>query len=268
MKYFSHNGKVLPIKQAVVPLDNIEYTYGYGVYETLRVVHGQVQFLEEHCARLMESARIIELAHEFSTDFVAESIEKLVQKAEVDTANLKILLIGGRSKDAANLYITCHNPLFPDRKLYKDGAKCITYNHERPWPHAKSLNMLPSYLAYRKAQAAGAYDALLVNRQGRITEGTRTNFFCIKNKVIFSPPESVILLGTMRTAVLTCAKQNGYEIHEQDIPLADLHQYDGAFLTSTSTKIMPLRSIDGHTWESIPTTLLELMRQFDNFLNR
>src|SRR3990167_10192080 len=170
-KYFSRNGETLPIEQASIPLSSIEYQYGFGVYETIRVTNGVPNFLQDHLERLAESARIIELEHAFSDESVARAISQLIQKNEVETCNLKILLIGGQTKESATLYILCLNPLFPNKKLYRDGVHCITYEHERMFPHAKTLNMLGSYLAYRKARMAGAYEALLVNCDGCITEG-------------------------------------------------------------------------------------------------
>lgn len=262
-KYFSRNGEILPIEQATISLSNVEYSYGFGVYETVRTGKGQINFGPEHSQRLMESARLINLEHPFSAEFMEQSMTELVAKMEVATANLKVLLIGAPTPEQATLYILCLNPLFPDRKLYREGAHCITQPYERPIPHAKTLNMLQSYLAYRAAKQAGAYDALAINRDGCIVEGTRTNFFVIKDKTITSPPEADILLGVTRDKVLQTARQQGFEITEQAIPLENVNQYDGAFLTSTSTKIMPIRSIDEYRWEAISPALQALMQAFN-----
>ncbi len=266
-QYFSHNGKVLPIEQAVVPLSSIEYTYGFGVYETIRLQGGTTYFLQEHCERLMESARVIDLEHAFSADFVQKSISELVQKTKAETCNLKVLLVGSASKDKATLSIMCLNPFFPDRKFYKNGAACITYNYERSFTGAKTLNMLPSYLAYRHAKASGAYDALLIDRNGCITEGTRTNFLSIKDRTIFTPKKESILPGIMRGAVLKVAKQNKFTVTERAIKLTDVSDFDSAFLTSSSSKIMPIQSIDGLSLGSPSPALRELMTTFNQFLD-
>lgn len=262
-KYFSNNGKILPLDQAQIPLSNVEYAYGFGVYENIRVSKGEIHYVEDHCQRLMKSAEIIGLEHNFFSLNIQKYIKELISANQAETCNIKILLIGGRDADSANLYILCLNPLFPDRKLYKTGAHAITYEYERLYPQAKTLNMLPSYLAYRQAKKAGAYDALLIDRYRNIVEGTRTNFFTIKDKTIYSPPEEQILLGVTRDKVLQTARELGFEIVEQEIPLTHISDYDGAFITSTSSKIMPLSSID-ETQLAIPETLRELMRAFDN----
>src|SRR3989339_258735 len=266
-KFFSQNGKILPIEQAVIPLNNIEYSYGFGVYESLRVVNGTVYFIDDHIERLMESAKMINLTHPFDQEFITKSIIDLISDYKSETFNLKILLIGGAIKEKAILNIFCLNPLFPDKKLYRNGADFITYNYERPFPHAKTLNMLQSYLAYSKAKKSGAYDSLLINQNGFITEGTRTNFFCIKGRTIYTPFEKDILLGVMRKAMLKIASENNYKIVETNIKFDDIKSYDGAFVTSTSSKIMPIKSIDG-ILVGYPDELKELMKLLNNFLEK
>jgi len=263
-KYFSKNGKLAPIEEAVVSLSNIEYQYGFGVYETIRVKHGIPYFLTDHLERLMESARIIGLTHEFTKEKVEKSIGDLIKKSGKDTYNLKVLLIGGAQPSLSILPL---NPKFPDKKLYRDGAHFITVEYERAFSQAKTLNMLQSYLAYQKAREEAAYDALLVNGKGCITEGTRTNFLCIKGRTLFSPPESDILPGIMRKAVLKNARDQGFELVEKDLRFSDIVESDGAFITSTSSKILPVRSIDSQEFKEIPENLQELMDSFDTFLN-
>jgi branched-subunit amino acid aminotransferase/4-amino-4-deoxychorismate lyase len=264
-KYFSQNGKILPIEQAIIPLSNIEYSYGFGVYESIRVSNGVIYFLKDHMDRLFESAKIIRLNHSFNEEFIKNSILDLIKDHKTETFNLKILLIGGATKEEATLNIMCLNPLFPDKKLYRDGADFITYNYKRAFPHAKTLNMLESYLAYSKAKEKHAYDALLINHNDFILEGTRTNFFCIKNKVIYSPFEKDILLGVMRKAVLKVALINNYQVIEKNIKLEDIKTFEGAFVTSTSSKIIPIKSIDGNIL-NIPDNLKNLMKLLNIFL--
>ncbi len=265
--YFSHNGKILPVEQAVVPLSSVEYSYGFGVYETIRVTRGCLIFLGEHTQRLMHSAEAIRLIHSFSSESVQATARELIQKNQAEACNIKILLIGGPTAETANLYMLCLSPLFPDRKLYTHGAIATTQPYEREFPQAKTLNMLPSYLAYRTARAAGAYDALLINRQGCITEGTRTNFFALKGRTIVSPPEADILPGVMRQAVMQVGSQNGFKVIERAIKLDTITDYDGAFLTSTSSKIMPLKTIGNHTWQAISPELKELMVALNQYLD-
>jgi branched-chain amino acid aminotransferase len=266
-QYFSQNGQILPIDQASVPLDNIAYSYGFGVYETLKVRNGLLYFVDQHVERLLQSAEIITLDHPFTKEAIKNYLQALLESLELtsekSSCNLKMLLIGGHEPQ---LFILALAPLFPDRKLYRQGAKTITVHYQRLFPNAKTLNMLASYLAYKKAKEQGCYDALLQTASGELLEGTRTNFYTIKDDIIFTPPIEHILEGVTRQTVLAVAKKEGFTIREADIPIDNLPKYDGAFLTSTSSKIIPIRQIDEHTFQEIPKDLKRLMKAYDTFL--
>lgn len=265
-KYFSKNGEIRPIEEAVVSLERIEYTYGFGVYEAVRVSNGIVYFLDHHMERLINSAEVIGLEHPFTAETVKKSILDLVKKTEAETYNLKVLLIGAPIREEALLAILCFNPFFPDKKMYRDGVSLSVTHYERLYPHAKTLNMLQSYLSYRDARAKGCYDSALVNRRGFITEGTRTNFFTMKGHTIYTPREEEILLGVTRKAVLHVAAKNGFNVKEKDIRPEDLAEYDGVFLTSTSSKIVPIRKVGEIECPPAPEELKQLMKLFGDFL--
>ncbi len=265
--HFSKNGELLPTEEAVVPLSSIEYAYGFGVYETIRVANGTLYFLPDHVERLLASAQAIGLAHTFVSDSIAEWVRNLAADAGIPSCNVKLMLIGAPRPEDATLYMLPLAPLFPDDSLYKKGAHCTLYAYERPFPHAKTLNMLGSYLAYREAKEAGAYDALLTDSAGAIREGTRTNFFCLNGETIISPPREHILPGVTRKALLGVAATEGYDYREADIKPTNLSLYDSAFLTSTSAKVMPVRSIGTHEFGAPPPELTRLIHAFDSFLS-
>ncbi len=257
---------MLSAERAAVPLANIEYAYGFGVYETVRISGGTAYFLQNHAGRLLESAKIIGLEHPFRREDVENFAKNLIIATESEPFNLKMLLLGAPTKEGAALYIFCLNPLFPDKKIYKEGVNLAVVNYEREYPRAKTLNMLSSYLAYRKAKESGCYDALLIDRRGRVREGTRTNFFAVNDGVIFSPPEEQILPGITRKAVLAVAAGIGVSVEAKEISLDDLKNCDGAFITGTSAKIVPVRKIGDFGFGPIPETTKALMAAFDDFL--
>jgi len=264
--YFSRNGQILPIDQAVMPLSNIEYSYGFGVYETLRIRNGIIYFVDQHVARLEKSAEIIGLTHPYTKQQIIQYIRELADALklveEQGSCNIKILLIGGREPQ---LFIMALAPLFTDRKLYTQGAKTITVQYERIFPHAKTLNMLSSYLAFKKAQDEECFDGLFISKEGTILEGTRSNFFAIKGRTLVMPPKEQVLEGVTLQTVIAVAKKIGFTVEESNIPLADIAQYDGAFFTTTISKIVPISQIDDYVLE-IPETLRELMAAYDAFL--
>src|SRR3989338_5899862 len=105
LKYFSRNGIILPIKDAVIPLSNIEYAYGFGVYETVRVLGTIPYFIDDHIARLIESAKAIDLPNSFSPSFIKKAVAGLIKKNSSKTYNIKLLLIGGPTKEKTSLFV-------------------------------------------------------------------------------------------------------------------------------------------------------------------
>lgn len=268
---FSRNGKILPTSDANISLENLEYTYGFGVYETMKIRRGILYFSSQHIDRLLNSAKIINLEHLWKYSQIDQYLQTLttyLNNFEPNlSGNLKILLIGANNPADAQLFILPLNPFYPDRSLYKNGAFVGTVEYERWKPQAKTLNMLPSYIYYTQGKKNGWYDTLLVNKQQEITEGTRTNFFAIKNKTIFTPPSTQILQGVTHQTVLYTAKNNGYKIVEQPIPVNSIQDYDGAFLTSTSSKIIPIKQIDDYQFKEKSSEIQYLIELYNDFLD-
>jgi len=257
---------LLPLSEAVMPLENIAYQYGFGVYENLRVRNKILYFAKQHVERLLQSAKIIDLKHIFTPQKINLHIQEVVQKNSVGNCNIKILLIGGKEAEDALLYILPLAPLFPDKKLYSRGVTVSTVQYERFLPNAKTLNMLQSYLYYTKVSRQGHYDMLFLDNKNNVLEGSRTNFFAISGTTLTTPPKGKVLEGVTRQTVIVTAKKSGYIVEEKTIPLSKLGNFDGAFLTCTSAKIIPLVQIDNLKFSEIPPKLKELMQIYNKFL--
>ena len=125
--------------------------------------------------------------------------------------------------------------------------------------------MLMSYLAYKKAKESGAYDALLVDNKGFVREGTRTNLFFTDGKKLFTPPLADVLNGVTRITLLDALRAKGIEVEERRLQLRELVKYTGYFLTSTSSKVLPISRIDGRTFEVLPI-VKDVMKIYDEYL--
>ena len=102
-KYVSLNGELIPIEEAVVPIDNLEFTYGYGVYEALKVRNDILFFIDEHAQRLLQSAEIIGIKSELTPDIIKQYIITFSKSVEQNSFNIKVLLVG------TNLHIFATN---------------------------------------------------------------------------------------------------------------------------------------------------------------
>jgi branched-subunit amino acid aminotransferase/4-amino-4-deoxychorismate lyase len=225
--------------------------------------------LSDHVERLFVSAQIIGLSHPYAPEEVARYINDLISTlGESDAYNIKILLIGAKEKEDCLLYVFPSFPRFPEKKNHRDGVKVISVPYQRSFPAAKTLNMLGSYLAFKKAREHDCYDALAVDTDGYITEGTMTNFFLVKGKTIVMPLSGKALLGITQKIILQLAPEHGFAVEERSVAVPDVSAYDGAFLTSTSTKVMPIKQIDEYVFPTIPESIHTLRDLYDDFWQR
>jgi branched-chain amino acid aminotransferase len=247
--YYLSNDQIKPILEAKIMINNLEFSYGFGVYENLKVKNNKIFFLEYHLERLFNSAFLINLSHKLEFNNLKKNIqdfaEFLSKKNKLENNpnfNLKIILVGN-AFESSDLYVFASNPKFVDKKFYKKGCQVLAIKHQRFLPNCKSLNMLPSYLAHKEALNKKCYDSLLINEFGNIAEGTRTNFFALKNRTIFSNSKIEILEGITYKTVLEVALKNNYTFEETELKLENIEIYDSLFLTSTSIKILPINKI-------------------------
>jgi len=129
-----------------------------------------------------------------------------------------------------------------DMQRFARGYKVITTSLQRVAPQAKTTSYLAAIRALKDASRRGADDALFVNEQGHVLEGTRSNFFVFRGNTLVTP-RAEILMGITRNVVLELA-QGRFPIEERPILLEELPQVDEAFMTGSSREIMPVVQID------------------------
>ena len=255
MDYAMKNLKIIPESEAVIPITKREIFSSFGVYESIKIKNGIVEFSTEHIARLFDSAIILKLSHQFKKDLIEKSLGKLVDINKTVDGTIKLHLIGGDSADLF-AYIT-DLPVYPG-SFYTDGVKVISYIGERAFPHAKSNCLLLNYMAAREAMAAGALDAILIDRHGYALEGSRSNLFAVKGKTIITSEDDV-LYGVTRKRILSIADNLGFLIDFKKMYLSDIKQgsCDEVFITSTSMGAIPVSTIDDISiGSSFPVTSL------------
>jgi branched-chain amino acid aminotransferase len=152
---------------------------------------------------------------------------------------------------ASPLRVILIEPLVPlPAAAYRDGVKVVTVRTQRAGDAAhgaKVGNYLGSLLALKRAKAAGAHEALVLDTAGRVVEGTTSNVFYVKDRVLVTPPEEAgILPGITRAHLLEIAGERRLEVREASITPADLAAADEVFLTSSIREILPVVAVDDH----------------------
>ncbi|HCY00083.1 MAG TPA: hypothetical protein DG754_08090 [Bacteroidales bacterium] len=111
------------------------------------------------------------------------------------------------------------------------------------------------------------HEALLVNDEGFITEGSRSNFFAVINNTLVTPPSKDVLEGVTRKMVIALAKQNSIPFQERPIHKRELDSFDGVFITGTSPKVLPITQIGNHSFK-IPKLTQEMIKHYDELVSK
>lgn len=242
------NGNYVAFDQACLPLNDLGIVRGYGVFDFLRTYNGVPFKLREHVQRLQNSANLIGLSLPWSSEEIEVIAKNTLEHNHFPEANIRIVVTGGSSADFITpmgqpslMVIITPVSQYP-KEYYERGIKVITVQTERFLPKSKSLSYISAISALQQAKLNNAVEALYVNQQGQVLEGTTTNLFVFRESQLITPKEN-ILKGITRDVVLELA-QNRFEIVEEPINYSDLRSYDEAFITSSTKEIMPVVQID------------------------
>lgn len=238
------------------PVSLFHYRAGMNqIYEVIRIAEGIPLFLEDHLERMNESLALVEAEPIHSLEEIRNLILKLVKANQVVSGNVK-LIIGKELEDAFLIYLIPFS--YPESSMYEEGVKTGTLQLERENPNAKVINTGYKERVSRFIKEAGIYEAILVNHEGQITEGSRSNLFFVLDGVLITPPLRNVLGGITRKKVIELARRDRIPFREDTVSLKDVERLSGVFLTGTSPKILPISSIDAIT---IPSTGCAIIRQ-------
>ncbi|HNU80806.1 MAG TPA: aminotransferase class IV, partial [Bacillota bacterium] len=234
-KYMVINGKVMPVSEAGDILAGSSRT----IYEVIKVVSGIPLFLEKHMERLEASAKLINYSVANIMNSIRESITELIKANNSPEKNIKIIVynMGNPVPDFMAYFIRSS---YPTPEQYETGVHGILLKEERNNPNAKVVNSSYKERVAAALAEAKAYEALLVNREGEITEGSRSNIFFVRNGKVLTAPKGNVLIGITRVYVFDLCKKLGIEIVEEPILVSVLGEMDGVFMTGTSPKILPI----------------------------
>jgi branched-chain amino acid aminotransferase len=276
------NGRITSEGDAVISVFDHGFLYGEGVYETMRTYHHRPFVYDRHTRRLRQSARMIALDVPFSDDDLAAHIRDTMAAATLgdDEAYIRVLLtrgIGDLTYDPIatpdpSVVIIVKPQVDPPPAAYRDGVAVamvdIIRNHPASVnPIIKSNNLMNSALAMQEALRRGAFEGVMRNYRGELSECTTANLFIVKNGVVLTPPlDSGLLPGITRELVFEIGRGEGLDVRDEVLRDDDLYGADEAFLTSTTREAVPIVQVDDRTIGSgkpgpITITLLEAFRE-------
>ncbi|WP_449619977.1 branched-chain-amino-acid transaminase [Robertmurraya sp. Marseille-Q9965] len=255
------NDQYVTKENAKVSVYDHGFLYGDGVFEGIRVYSGNIFRMKEHMERLYNSAKSILLKVPYTEDELTKIIANTVEKNNVEDAYIRVVVSRGvgdlgldpyKCPTASVVVIVEPLSIFP-KELYESGLEIVTVatRRNRPdvlSPKVKSLNYLNNVLVKIEAHLANVSEALMLNDQGYVAEGSADNVFILKNGCFYTPPGYVGALdGITRNAVIDIAQELGYEVKEEPFTRHDVYTSDEVFLTGTAAEVIAVVKVDGRT---------------------
>lgn len=249
------NGELIDMNENVVPMEDRGHQFGDGVYEVVKVYNGRCFALLEHLDRLHFSLRALRIPVIYTVEELIEFHELLIEKSGITDGSIYMQITRGvapRTHHFPDLVVprltmSIRPSGVRNNELWEKGVKVIMIPDER-WLRCdiKSLNLLGNILGKQQAKEAGCYEGVMV-RGEEVTEGTSSNFYVVKDDVIWTHPASnLILKGITRTIVIEkIAKQLGIPVLEKAFGVKFIKGAAETFLSGTSTEIMPVTRING-----------------------
>jgi branched-chain amino acid aminotransferase len=280
--FASVNGEITRAEDARVSVLDNGFTFGDGVYETLRTYGGRPFHLDRHLARLRDSARMLAIDVPVPDAALSDGLDALLKAAANPESYIRIMVTRGvgdvsyrfeRIKGPTIVMLARAYEPFPER-IYTEGIAVIVSSVRRNHPRAidpamKSCNLINNILAMREAQAKGALEPILLNDVGEVAEGAGSNVFLVQDggRLLTPPLDAGILPGITRALVLELAPRAGVPLREEPVAVKDLLAADEVFITSTLKEVVPVATIDGRsvgTGRPGPVTqrLLEAYREY------
>ncbi len=250
------NGQYYPIEEARISPQDRGFLFGDGIYEVIPVFNKKLFEFDAHLTRLNNGLAAISIANPLSSKEWQDILNKLIQTHPWDNQFIYLQVTRGVQLERNHLPDDCltpsvyayTNPLLPvSDYIIKNGIKAITLEDIR-WLRCdiKAITLLPNVMMKIAAKQQGADDAILINRDGLISEGTASNVFIVQNGKLLTPPTSnKILPGITRLVIENIARDHDITILEQELTLTDLEKADEIWLTSSTKYALPVCQLNG-----------------------
>jgi branched-chain amino acid aminotransferase len=253
-KKFVLNGNL----QSSEMFDNSLVYEGDSVYEVLRMIKGAPIFFSDHMERLTTSVKLQRKELLADIPAIRKAIIQLTRSDKMRESNLKIVF--NYNNGTTNFLIYFIEPIYPTDLQYRRGVKGILFFAERKDPESKVINHKLRSSIFHKLILEGGYEAILVNENNFITEGSRSNIFFLKGETLITAPDNLILNGITRKHLLQICREKMISVEFACVKADDIKNYDAVFMTGTSPMVLPFYCIDDKSF-NVAIPLIERLRK-------
>lgn len=238
-KWFLLNGEIKNVDE----FDNSRVYKGESVYEVIRLKKGNPYFFIDHMTRLENSVKLQGKEMLRPVEELRNDIRKLAESDKRREVNIKLVFnYGIEGTNSCLIYYI--ESVYPTEEQYSKGVKGILFFAERKDPESKVINFMLKTSVHQELAETGAHEALLVNDDNEITEGSRSNIFFLKGERLVTAPDSMVLKGITRNYLLQICSEKGIDVEFRCVDADDIQKYDSVFMTGTSPMVLPFNSVD------------------------
>lgn len=250
------NGRYLPQRDAVVNIEDRGYQFADGVYEVIAVLYGRMIDAGPHFDRLTRSLGELHMAPPCARRVLGIILDQVIRRNRLRNGFLYLQVTRGvaarnhafplAAKPALVVTASTRGP--PGDAVVGRGVAVVTVPENR-WGRAdiKSVSLLPNIMAKQHAIEQGVYEAWFVDRDGKVTEGSSTNAWIVLDgqEIVTRPLGNDILAGITRQSLLKVARANNFKVTERAFSIDEAMSAREAFITSTTSLVLPVVKIDG-----------------------
>ncbi len=254
------NGLFWTIDKANISVLDRGFTYGDGLFETMRVYSGKIFRLEHHLDRLFQSARSIFIELPITKNEIRSAIYAALKLNGLSNSIVRLTVTRGELDSGVNVdysspptIVILVKPVKAiSKKTYKEGIGIKLYKKSAIRTQGisnkiKSCNYLSNIILRENALKENFFEAILLDHNHNVTEGTISNIFIIKNNQLKTPiTNEFVLSGIIRQAILDLCLENNIPFKEDLITERELYEADELFLTNSAIEILPVRNINHH----------------------
>ena len=259
------NGLFWAIDKATISVLDRGFTYGDGLFETMRSYSGKIFRLERHLDRLFRSARSIFIDLPMTKNEIRSAINASIELNKLSNSIVRLTITRGEQDPGLNIdysapptvVILVRPTKVISKNVYKKGIGIKLYKKSAIRTQGisnqiKSCNYLSNILLREKAIKEGFFEAILLDNDNNATEGTFSNIFIIKNNQLKTPSlNEFVLSGIIRKSILDICRANNISFKETAITEKDLYEADEIFLTNSGIEVLPVSNINHRNLKDI-----------------
>lgn len=275
------NGTICDASDAKISIFDHGFLFGDSVYETMRTYNRKIFLIDRHMKRLQNSAGMLRLKLPTSVEKIQDELRRTVAESKHEECYLRLIVTRGKGKISldpeateGSAYVIVSLPFHPlPAATYENGIKLALVSTRRNNqlslnPGIKSSNLLNNVLAFMEAKDRNAFEGILQNLSGNVTEGTASNIFIVKKGKLLTPSLDVGLLpGVTRGLVLELAKAEKIPMEEKHVTPEELMDCDECFITGSTKGVLPAGRIDELQLSPVPGLVThKLMQAYQRFV--